>query len=56
MTKRREVPKDHPWKKFNPFTTKPEGIKIISGYLTENPKFKKSKKVTSQSGVSTNTH
>lgn len=56
MTKRREVPKNHPWRKFNPYTTKPAALKEIMSYMAENPNFKKSKRVTAQKGLSVSTH
>lgn len=55
MTKRRVVKKKHPWRIFNPYTTKPAALKEIMSYVAENPNHNKGKKITSKKGIRTRT-
>lgn len=46
-TKRRVPAKNHPWKKFSPFTSKPASLSDYLGYIVESEYSKKPRNLIS---------
>lgn len=51
-TMRRKPAKHHPWKQFNPFTSKPVALVDLMGYVAESKDSKKQRRLINSSAIS----
>lgn len=48
--KARKPPKSHPWRVLRPYTTSPTGLKVLLGYLAEQPYHKTKRTMVAKNG------